>query len=216
MEAADPVSTATTGYEHWNIIFNSRFKVAWQIALVNGVGEFTSKRWSGQSNWRDDRACATGLIAAVQLLCAALQGNMQDFQVPRCTQTCLESEMIFSLYYIFLFCYLCCMICLQSHWFGRFSSVSKYPPQPVLKLFSLMYSDVFTTIACPFFRFVGDSLMWCLQFQERALKDHGASMEVCACDCCVPWIYRVHACPCPSSSFIVNDIEMRLKQYWII
>lgn len=95
MEAADPVSTATTGYEHWNIIFNSRFKVAWQIALVNGVGEFTSKRWSGQSNWRDDRACATGLIAAVQLLCAALQWNMQDFQVPRCTQTCLESEMIF-------------------------------------------------------------------------------------------------------------------------
>lgn len=94
---------------------------------------------------------------------------------------------LFAILYISLFCYLCCMICLQSHWFGRFSSVSKYPPQPVLKLFSF---------ACPFFRFGGDSLMWCLQFQhhwqERALKDHGASMEVCACDCCVPWIYRVH------------------------
>ena len=170
--------------------------------------------------------CVTGLlIAAVQLLCAALQGNMQD-QVPRCTQTCLESEMIFSLYYISLFCYLCCMICLQSHWFGRFSSVSKYttPTRPETVFICsvvTMYSNVFTTITCPFFRFGGDSLMWCLQFQhhwqgpERSRSFHGGLCLwlLCAMNIPCPWCPW---CPCPSSSFIVNDIEMRLKQYWII
>ena len=73
---------------------------------------------------------------------------MQDFQVPRCTQTCLESEMIFSLYHILYYFVICVAwyVCNRIDSDVSAASVSIHP-NPSWNCFHLQCSH--TTITCP-------------------------------------------------------------------